>query len=75
MARERADERDWVVSGRAGAREKGRAWLTGGIGRSAGEGRERRAAGRAGDGPRGPGGGGARREGEREREREREDLG
>jgi hypothetical protein len=52
--RERADEQDRVVSGRAGAREKGRARLTGGAGRSVGEGWAWRAEG----GPRGPGGGG-----------------
>jgi hypothetical protein len=36
-ARERADERDRVVSGRAGARKKGMARLTGGVGWSVGE--------------------------------------
>jgi hypothetical protein len=45
--RERADERDWVFSEMAGAREKGRARLTGGVGRSVGEGWSWRAGGRA----------------------------
>jgi hypothetical protein len=49
--REGTDEQDRVVSGRAGAREKERARLTGGVGRLAGEGREWRASGRTGDGP------------------------
>jgi hypothetical protein len=44
----------------------------GGVGRSAGEGRERRTGRHAGDESRGPGGGGARRAGERDRG---EDLG
>jgi hypothetical protein len=53
--REGADERDRVVSRRAGAREKERVRLTGGVGRSAGEGWARAGArkmgrvGRAGD--------------------------
>jgi hypothetical protein len=60
-----ADERDSVVSGRAGAREKERAQLTGGFGRSTGEGWARRAGEHTEDGPRGLGGGGV---GARERE-------
>jgi hypothetical protein len=56
--RERVDEQDRVVSGRACAREKGRAWLTGGAGRSVGEGWPWRVGGRAEGGQRGPSGGG-----------------
>jgi hypothetical protein len=58
--REGDDERDRVVSGRADAREKERARLTGGVGRSAGEGWARRVGGHAEGGSRGPGGGGVR---------------
>jgi hypothetical protein len=62
--RERADERNRVVSGRAGARKKGRVQLTGGAGWSVGE-RWAWKVGRVG------------RAGEevRARERERGDLG
>jgi hypothetical protein len=51
--REGANEWDRVVSGREGAREKERVRLTGGAGRSVGEGRAWRVGGRAGDGSRG----------------------
>jgi hypothetical protein len=56
--RERVDEQDRVVSGRACAREKGRAWLTGGAGGSVGVGWPWRVGGRAEGGQRGPSGGG-----------------
>jgi hypothetical protein len=45
--REGADERHRVVSGRAGAREKERVRLTGGVRWSTGEGRAWHAGGRA----------------------------